>query len=129
MNRSEDGHPTAPGGYILMTRGMYELLADDGEVAAVLGHEIGHVVQRDHYTVIHKQEVAQAGTELLASQVNVGGGLAGQFAKDYVTRDIFESLMKDEESHIDFLETQIDLVKKIGVELYSQKHIGELDHD
>lgn len=49
--------------------------------------------------------------------------------KDYVTRDIFESLMKDEESHIDFLETQIDLIKKIGVELYSQKHIGEMDHD
>ena len=49
--------------------------------------------------------------------------------KDYVTRDIFEKLMKDEESHIDFLETQIDLVKKIGVELYSQKHIGELEHD
>src|SRR5579872_784681 len=49
--------------------------------------------------------------------------------KDYVTRDIFEGLMKDEESHIDFLETQIDLVKKIGVELYSQKHIGEFEHD
>ncbi|MGO4711326.1 bacterioferritin [Bradyrhizobium sp. 2TAF24] len=49
--------------------------------------------------------------------------------RDYVTRDIFEQLMKDEESHIDFLETQIDLVKKIGVELYSQHHIGELDHD
>ncbi len=28
--------------------------------------------------------------------------------KDYVTRDLFEKLMKDEESHIDFLETQID---------------------
>ena len=49
--------------------------------------------------------------------------------KDYVTRDLFEQLMHDEEHHIDFLETQIDLVKKIGVELYSQKHIGELDHD
>ena len=49
--------------------------------------------------------------------------------KDYVTRDIFEGLMKDEESHIDFLETQIDLVKKIGIELYSQKHIGEFEHD
>ena len=35
--------------------------------------------------------------------------------------------MKDEEGHIDFLETQIDLVKKIGVELYSQKHMGGLD--
>ena len=49
--------------------------------------------------------------------------------KDYVTRDIFEALMKDEESHIDFLETQIDLVKRIGAELYSQKHIGKLDDD
>ena len=48
-------------------------------------------------------------------------------AKDYVSRDLFESLMKDEEGHIDFLETQIDLVKKIGVELYSQKHMGGLD--
>jgi bacterioferritin len=46
--------------------------------------------------------------------------------KDYVTRDLFESIMKDEESHIDFLETQIDLVAKVGIELYSQHHIGEL---
>jgi bacterioferritin len=49
--------------------------------------------------------------------------------KDYVSRDLFESLMKDEEGHIDFLETQLDLVKRVGLELYSQKHIGELDHD
>ena len=46
--------------------------------------------------------------------------------KDYVTRDMFESVMKDEEHHIDFLETQIDLVAKLGVELYSQHHIGEM---
>jgi bacterioferritin len=44
--------------------------------------------------------------------------------KDYVSRDLFEELMKDEEHHIDFLETQLDLVKKLGVELYSQHHIG-----
>jgi bacterioferritin len=47
--------------------------------------------------------------------------------KDYVTRDLFEKLMHDEEEHIDFLETQLDLVAKLGVELYSQHHIGELD--
>ncbi len=47
--------------------------------------------------------------------------------KDYVTRDLFESIMKDEEGHIDFLETQLDLVAKVGLELYSQHHIGELD--
>lgn len=48
---------------------------------------------------------------------------------DYVSKDLFEELMKDEEGHIDFLETQLDLVAKLGLELYSQHHIGKLDHD
>ena len=47
--------------------------------------------------------------------------------KDYVTRGLFEQLMHDEEHHIDFLETQIDLVAKLGLELYAQHHIGDLD--
>jgi bacterioferritin len=49
--------------------------------------------------------------------------------RDYVTRDLFEKLMHDEESHIDFLETQLDLVAKLGLELYAQHHIGELHED
>ena len=49
--------------------------------------------------------------------------------KDYVTRDLFEKLMSDEEHHIDFLETQLTLVAKLGLELYSQHHIGELEDD
>jgi bacterioferritin len=49
--------------------------------------------------------------------------------KDYTTRSLFETLMHDEEAHIDFLETQIDLVTKIGPELYAQHHIGELGED
>jgi bacterioferritin len=52
-----------------------------------------------------------------------------QSVKDYVTRDLFEELMADEEGHIDFLETQLDLVNKLGVELYSQHHIGELHEE
>jgi bacterioferritin len=48
---------------------------------------------------------------------------------DYVTRDLFEKLMSDEEHHIDFLETQLDLVAKLGVELYAQHHIGEMGED
>jgi bacterioferritin len=46
-------------------------------------------------------------------------------AKDYVSRDLFEDLMKDEEKHIDFLETQLTLVSNLGVELYAQHHIGK----
>ena len=49
--------------------------------------------------------------------------------KDYVTRDLFEKLMHDEESHIDYLETQLTLVSNLGLELYAQHHIGEADHD
>jgi bacterioferritin len=49
--------------------------------------------------------------------------------KDYVSRDLFEKLMTDEEHHIDFLETQLDLVAKLGLELYSHRHIGKLGDD
>ena len=49
--------------------------------------------------------------------------------KDYVSRDLFEELMKDEEHHIDFLETELELIKKVGLELYSQKRIGKLEDD
>src|ERR1700754_2988187 len=51
----------------------------------------------------------------------------GHVVKDYVTRDLFESLKKYEESQLDLLETQLDLVQKRGLELYAQHHIGELD--
>ncbi len=45
--------------------------------------------------------------------------------RDYVSRDLFEGLMHDEESHIDLLETQLDLVAKLGLELYAQHYIGK----
>jgi len=49
--------------------------------------------------------------------------------KDYVSRDLFEELMRAEEEHIDFLETQLELVKRLGLELYAQHHIGKLEDD
>jgi bacterioferritin len=49
--------------------------------------------------------------------------------KDYVSRDLFESLMKSEEHHIDFLETQLHLIERIGLDLYTQKHVGGLESE
>jgi bacterioferritin len=49
--------------------------------------------------------------------------------RDYVSRELFEELLTDEEGHIDFLETQLGLISKLGLELYSQHHIGKLDDD
>lgn len=86
VDSSEINAFAAPGGYIIVTRGLYQLLSNDAEVAAVLGHEFSHIVQRDHYEVIHKQEMQSAGTELAMSQVGGGGNLATSMAKDYVAK-------------------------------------------
>src|SRR5262249_16171238 len=36
--------------------------------------------------------------------------------EDYVSMELFEELLADEESHIDFLETQLDLIRRIGIQ-------------
>ena len=46
--------------------------------------------------------------------------------KDNPSRELFEQLMADEEGHIDFLETQLDLIGRIGLERYMQAHIDGL---
>lgn len=48
---------------------------------------------------------------------------------DYPSHDLFKALMADEEGHIDFLEEQLDLVAKLGEQLYSQHHIGEFEEE
>jgi Zn-dependent protease with chaperone function len=74
----------APGGYVLITRGLYQLLSSDSELAAALGHEISHCVQRDHYNVIRKQQLATAGKDAALSNVSAGtGSVAGDYARQY----------------------------------------------
>jgi bacterioferritin len=46
--------------------------------------------------------------------------------KDRVTMNLFERLAGDEEGHVDFLESQLELIRQVGVQLYAQKHIGKL---
>jgi len=51
-------------------------------------------------------------------------------AGDYVTMQLFEKLMQDEEDHIDFLETQMDLFEKVGEQNYgalNAKPVSELE--
>lgn len=54
----------APGGYVLVTRGLYEILDSEAQLAGVLGHEIGHIVRRHHITVMQKSAVISAGAQL-----------------------------------------------------------------
>jgi bacterioferritin len=63
--------------------------------------------------------------EMAARALYQEGATHCHAVKDYVSRDLFEKLMSDEEKHIDFLETQLELVARLGLELYAQHHIGE----
>ncbi len=50
-------------------------------------------------------------------------------AHDLVSKELYDDLLIDEEKHIDFLETQLELIKQLGVQLYSQRRMGKLEDE
>jgi bacterioferritin len=44
---------------------------------------------------------------------------------DYVSRELFEDILESEEEHIDWLEIQLDLIARIGIQNYMQSQMGE----
>jgi bacterioferritin len=61
----------------------------------------------------------------IAAHVELKAAIAdSESLGDYVSRELFESILESEEEHIDFLETQLDLIKRIGIENYCQSQIG-----
>jgi bacterioferritin len=47
--------------------------------------------------------------------------------RDFVTRDLFSEILEAEEDHVDFIETQLDLIPKIGLENYIQLQSGHAE--
>jgi bacterioferritin len=49
--------------------------------------------------------------------------------EDFVSRDLFASILSAEEEHVDWLETQLGLVDKVGLENYMQSQMGDTAGD
>ena len=65
--------------------------------------------------------------EVAAQQTIKDGIYHCDAVRDYVSRDLLQKILDDTEEHIDFLETQLDLIQKVGVQNYLQSQMGELE--
>jgi predicted Zn-dependent protease len=59
----------APGGYVMVTKGLYRKMSNEAQLAGVLGHEIGHVVAKHQLKVLQKQQLLNFGAGLLSKQL------------------------------------------------------------
>lgn len=68
---------------------------------------------------------ADLGVERRGHEVLVRGIQTCEEVRDFVSREILREILDDTEEHIDYLETQLDLVEKVGIHNYLQTQIGE----
>jgi predicted Zn-dependent protease len=60
----------APGGYVVITLGLYHLLENEAQLAGVLAHEIAHVVRKHHLQALQKSMQREFWTELTIIAAN-----------------------------------------------------------
>lgn len=60
------------------------------------------------------------------AQATIKDGMAHcESVRDYVSRDLLQGILDDTEEHIDFLETQIELITRVGLPNYQQSQMGD----
>ena len=82
-----------------------------------IGETIGEILQAD------------LGLEMSGRTVLIAGIAECEAAKDFVSREILTDILEDTEDHIDFLETQLGLLRSMGEQNYLQSAAGELEDD
>lgn len=107
----------APGGYVFVTKGLIERVADEAELAGILAHEITHVTARHHLQAIAKTARAGLLTQVIGSQVK--GELAGAVSAQFLNlgRDLYSRGL-DQTDEFDADRSGVALAARAGFDPY-----------
>ncbi len=92
-----------PGGYIYITRGILAYIQNEGELAAVLGHEIGHVTARHGVNQYTRTMAAQIGAGVLSAIVPELGNQLGQELLNVIGNALLTGYGREDELQADRL--------------------------
>ncbi len=102
---------------------------DEMKHADVLAERILFLNGLPNFQAIHKLKVGETVEEILKADLAVEmeaipllkEAIAHcEDVRDYTSREIFERILESEEDHVDFLETQFDMIARMGLENYVQ---------
>lgn len=105
VNSKEINALSIPGGYIYVTTALMNL-ANDDELASVVGHEIGHVTARHGLKSVKQAQALGQVAQLLGAVVGVAGNEArnfGVFASQIVSTGVLANHGREDEREADFL--------------------------
>jgi len=102
---------------------------DEMKHADVLAERVLFLDGLPNFQAIHKLKVGETVEEILKADLAVELEAIPllkdaieycESVRDYVSREIFERILESEEEHVDFLETQFDMIRRMGLENYVQ---------
>jgi predicted Zn-dependent protease len=107
----------APGGFVFVTKGLIDSVADEAELAGILAHEITHVVAKHHLKALRKNARAGLVSQVLASQINrnVPAGLSSALVG--LGRDLYAKGL-DQEDELDADRAGVALAARAGFDPY-----------
>jgi len=107
----------APGGYVFVTKGLIDRVADEGELAGILAHEITHVTAKHHLIAMNKTARAGLLTQVISSQLknDLGGMVSSQLLA--LGKNMYSKGL-DQQDEFDADRTGVALATRAGFDPY-----------